>query len=50
MANELIFVDYEVADNCCNNDSFGVVCLKCEKCERKFVNGLLEKEGATDGE
>jgi hypothetical protein len=51
MANELIFVDYEIADNCCNDDSFGVVCLKCGKCGRKFVNGFLaEDRRATDGE
>lgn len=50
MANEIIFVDYEISDNCCNDDSFGVVCLKCEKCGRKFVNGFLAEEGAIDGE
>lgn len=50
MANEIIFVDYEISENCCNGNSFGVVCLKREKCGRKFVNGFLEKEGATDGE
>lgn len=50
MPSELIFVDYGVADNCCNNESFGVVCLKCGKCGRKFVNGFLAEEGATDAE
>ncbi len=50
MQNENIFVDYEVADNCCNDDSFGVICLKCGRCGRKFINGFLEKEGDTDAE
>lgn len=47
--NEIIFIDYEISDDCCNEESFGCVCLKCEKCGRKFVNGLSQKGGADNG-
>ena len=51
--NEIIFVDYEISDDCCNEDAFGCVCLKCGKCGRKFVsgfvNGFLQKGGADNG-
>jgi len=46
MANEIILYDYEISDDCCNEDSFGYVCLKCGQCGRKFANGMLQKEGA----
>lgn len=50
MQNEIVFVDYEVANNCCNDYSFGEICLKCGKCGRKFINGFLAKDGDTDAE
>lgn len=47
MPNEsLVFVDYEPAPNCCNDDSFGCVCVKCGMCGRKFTNDCLQKDGA----
>ena len=39
-------VDYESSKNCCNDDSYGAVCVKCEKCGRKFIDGVLWKGGA----
>lgn len=39
------FIDYEPAENCCNDDTYGVLCVKCEKCGRKFIGGFLEKGG-----
>lgn len=41
-----VFYDYHVSENCCNDDSYRQVCVKCEKCGRKFVNGVLQKGGA----
>ncbi len=49
MLNEIIFYDYEISNDCCNEDSFGCVCLKCGQCGRKFANGMLQKEGADNG-
>ena len=40
------FVDYEPSKNCCNDDSYGAVCVKCEKCGRKFIDGVLWEGGA----
>lgn len=40
----MIFVDYDVAENCENPDSYGMVCVKCGKCGRKFCGGLLRFE------
>lgn len=37
------FMDYEPAEKCCNDDSFGAICVKCEKCGRKFIDGVLQK-------
>lgn len=39
------FVDYEPSKNCCNDDSCGAVCVKCEKCGRKFIDGVLWEGG-----
>ena len=41
-----IFVDYEPSKNCCNDDAYGELCVKCGKCGRKFTAGILQKEGA----
>ena len=43
-SNKITFYDYEVSDCCCNEDSFGTVCLKCGQCGRRFVEGILHKE------
>ena len=40
-----IFVDYEPSENCCNTEGYDL-CIKCEKCGRKFIDGILQKEGA----
>ena len=40
------FVDYEPSENCCNDDSYGAVCVKCEKRGRKFIDGVLWGGGA----
>lgn len=29
-------IDYSVSENCKNPDSYGVICVKCGKCGRKF--------------
>ena len=50
MADEIILYDYEISNDCCNEDSFGEVCLKCGQCGRKFVNGMLQKDGADNTE
>ena len=31
-----VFADYEPADNCVNPDSYGMICVKCGQCGRKF--------------
>lgn len=44
MKKEIIHLDYGVSDNCQNlKESYGEVCVKCEKCGRKFTNGVLAK-------
>lgn len=50
MPNEFVLVDYEPAQNCCNDDSYGCVCLKCGMCGRKFINGFLQKDGEDNAE
>ena len=40
------FIDYEPSKNCCNDDTYGALCVKCEKCGRKFIDGVLQKGGA----
>ena len=40
---EMIFVDYEPSKNCCNDDSYGMLCVKCGMCGRKFIDGMLQK-------
>ena len=42
---KLFFIDYEPSENCCNTESYRQVCVKCEKCGRRFVGGVLQKEG-----
>lgn len=38
----MIFVDYEPSKNCCNTEGYDL-CIKCEKCGRKFIDGILQK-------
>ena len=40
------FIDYEPSKDCCNDDSYGACCIKCEKCGRQFINGVLQEGGA----
>ena len=42
----MAFVDYDPSENCCNDDTYGALCVKCEKCGRKFIDGVLQKGGA----
>lgn len=36
------FSDYNCAEDCCNDDNdYKIVCQKCGKCGRKFVDGLI---------
>lgn len=39
------FIDYEPAENCCNDETYGAICVKCEQCGRKFIDGVLQKGG-----
>ena len=50
MQNDIIFVDYEPAENCRNVYSFGMICVKCGKCGRRFENGILQEEGIDNAE
>lgn len=43
--SKVTFIDYEPSENCCNDDSYGAVCVKCERCGRKFIDGVLQKGG-----
>lgn len=29
--------DYKPGYDCCNNNSYGTVCVKCGRCGRKFI-------------
>ena len=42
------FIDYIPSENCCNDDTYGSICVKCEKCGRKFIDGVLQKGGAEE--
>ena len=39
------FIDYSPAENCCNDNSYGMLCVKCGRCGRKFIDGVLQKGG-----
>jgi hypothetical protein len=39
----VFFIDYKPSKNCCNDDSYGTVCVKCGKCGRKFIDGVLQE-------
>ncbi len=41
-----IFVDYEPSSTCCNDESYGCLCIKCGRCGRKFEDGFLQNGGA----
>lgn len=41
-----VFADYEPSENCCNTESYGQLCVKCGRCGRRFVDGILQKGGA----
>ena len=51
----MMLMDYVCAKECKNTEeSFGEICLKCEKCGRKFNDGIMIDDGGThpnwDGE
>lgn len=29
--------DIKPSENCCNSDSYGVICIKCGRCGRRFL-------------
>lgn len=43
------FADYYPSEKCCNDDSYGAICVKCEQCGRKFVDGILQSEENNNG-
>lgn len=45
----MIFVDYSCAKQCKNiEESYGMICVKCGKCGRKFNNdGVMVNDGGT---
>ncbi len=41
----IAFLDYRVASNCKNlEDSYGMICVKCQKCGRKFKGGIMTEK------
>jgi hypothetical protein len=38
--------DYEPSEECCNDNSYGMLCVKCGRCGRKFIDGVLQEGGA----
>lgn len=43
-----VHIDYMVAKECENPDSYGAVCIKCGQCGRKFdEHGLMVDDGGT---
>ena len=42
---EFYRVDFGVSKRCCNIKSYGVICLKCGQCGRKFTReGVVESD------
>lgn len=44
----MIFIDYSVTKDCVNPDSYGIICVKCNKCGR-FDEAGQEQEHETEG-
>jgi hypothetical protein len=45
----IAFIDYQSASNCKNlEDSYGMICVKCGKCGRKFKNGNMIKKNESE--
>ena len=37
-----MLIDYMPCEKCCNfRESYGIICVKCGKCGRKFEDGVL---------
>ena len=43
----MFHVDYIPAKECKNTESYGMICVKCGKCGRKFQNGVMVDAGGT---
>ena len=41
-----MFIDYTIANECKNTEVY-YICHKCEKCGRKFENGIMVDDGGT---
>lgn len=37
----IVFVDYEPSKYCKDDDSYGMICIKCGKCGRQFEKGIM---------
>lgn len=35
-SDEFYKTDYRASKDCCNSDSYGIICVKCGRCGRKF--------------
>lgn len=47
----IVSLDYNVSKRCINDHSYGVICVKCGKCGRKFNNyGFLVEDIRDDSE
>ncbi len=39
--NTMVLVDYLPCRQCENSETWGILCVKCGKCGRKFEDGIL---------
>lgn len=42
-----VHIDYMVAKECKNPESYFSICVKCGQCGRKFENGIMIDDGGT---
>lgn len=49
MRRVAFMIDYAASDQCRNEDSYGVICVRCGQCGRRFEDGFLvhRPEGET---
>lgn len=40
-------IDYRPSNKCKNSNSYGMICVKCGKCGRKFKDGVMVDDGST---
>jgi len=46
--DDYIFIDYIPCKECeCMEETYGMICIKCGKCGRKFENGIMIDDGGT---